>query len=390
MEDQNIDINIRPKGMRIKVWEDLQKRSDDERLVIIEEFLAKKAKRKIAQQARRQDQVQIIDATMQDTDILMDGNACEFPVWSFSKKKCSEKGLKINFEDNSYVEIDAPKGFPGIEFPGYLDVLLANGQKNLFGQNYIEMSVYQILQTLGKDPDSGANNRNFRKEMEKSFAMAVKTDRLIDSETGERTHTTYFRIFDSMQIAKRRNQKSRFYLNNLFCESIKAGYLKHLDYTICLNLDREGQALARFLYQHIVKRLGGNMYYVRNLEAFLNDVGVGYVLDLDTRYKNRYLKKIFYPAIDRVVEEGIFRYELVDAEKNIVFYSPRAKKTLNEYRNQFRLNMKKKNAARAQHEEFARTDPQLYINMVDNIKSGKSKKGSFFEDIYQRCLVTIK
>ncbi|MCP3965826.1 MAG: hypothetical protein GY718_05650 [Lentisphaerae bacterium] len=88
----------------------------------------------------------------ENSTIIMEGNACEFPLWSYSKQKASTKELQIDYPDGTYVTISAPKGLPGPQFPGYLDVLLANGYNHLFGQNFIEISIYEILKTLGKDP----------------------------------------------------------------------------------------------------------------------------------------------------------------------------------------------------------------------------------------------
>jgi len=318
---------------------------------------------------------------------MMEGNACEFPLWSYSKQKSGTKEMRIDYSDGTYVEITTPEGLPGPQFPGYLDVLLANGQEDLFGQNFIEMSIYEILKTLGKDPTHSGNYKVFRRDMAKCSKMTIVTDRIVDPETGGRDFTEYFRIIDRMKIAHRRNQKSRFYFNELFIESVRAGYLKHLDYNFCLELDREGEALARFVYQHVIKRLGHGMYYVRNLDGFLTDIGLGAVTTKVLKYKNEYLKKTFYPALDRIVSAGVFRYELADNDRNIVFYSPKAQKTLDEYRNGYRQAMAKKKAVRADHENMAACDPELYIAQVNLLKRGGGGKDStYFEDIYQACL----
>jgi len=329
--------------------------------------------------------------TPQTPSIFIEGNACEFPMWSYSKQKSAVKELKINYPDGSFMEITAANGLPGPQFAGYLDVLLAHGQEDLFGQNYIEMSVYDILKTLGKDPTHSGNYRKFRADMKKCFNMSIVTDRFVNPKTGTRDFTEYFRIMDRMKIAHHRNKKSRFYFNEVFLESIRAGYLKHLDYDFCLELDQENQSLARFVYQHVSKRLGKNMYYIRNLDGFLTDIGLENVTKKTLKYKNEYLKKTFYPALDRIAETSVFRYELADNKRNIVFYSPNAKKTIDEYRDKYRKDMIKKKADRAMHEKFAACDPSLYVKHVNILKKNSDRKDSmYFDDIYQSCLMRIQ
>src|SRR2546422_507879 len=83
---------------------------------------------------------------------------------------------------------------------------------------------------------------------EGNIALMIKTDRFIDPVTRQRTHVTYFRVLNSMKLAKQRKETSRFYFNEVFLESLRSGYLKRLDFDFCLYLDRETQPLARFLY----------------------------------------------------------------------------------------------------------------------------------------------
>ncbi len=51
----------------------------------------------------------------------VEGHVCDFPIWSYSKKRSVITSLSIAYEDGSYLIIDAPKGMPGPTFPGYLD-----------------------------------------------------------------------------------------------------------------------------------------------------------------------------------------------------------------------------------------------------------------------------
>jgi hypothetical protein len=42
-----------------------------------------------------------------------EGHVCDFPIWSYSKKRSTVTTLRIDY-----------KGLPGISSPGYLDVLV--------------------------------------------------------------------------------------------------------------------------------------------------------------------------------------------------------------------------------------------------------------------------
>jgi hypothetical protein len=50
-----------------------------------------------------------------------EGHVCDFPFWSFSKQLSTLTKLRIDYEDGSFFELDAPKGMPSPSFPGYLD-----------------------------------------------------------------------------------------------------------------------------------------------------------------------------------------------------------------------------------------------------------------------------
>ena len=59
----------------------------------------------------------------EEVTIPMEAHLCEYPIWAYSKQSTAVTSLHIGYEDGSFVEIDAPKGFPSITSPGYLDVL---------------------------------------------------------------------------------------------------------------------------------------------------------------------------------------------------------------------------------------------------------------------------
>src|SRR5262245_46598027 len=168
-----------------------------------------------------------------------------FPLWSYSKKRSKETTLRIDYEDGSFFKLDAPKGMPSPRFPGYLDVILYYGQRDLFVQETTALSVYRIFQALRLDPGNGGNYKQFHRDMERSFFMALITDRFRNPATGERSHVDYFRVMRRMRMARSRQEESIFEFEPLFLQSLRAGYLKRLDFDFCVRLGIESKALAR-------------------------------------------------------------------------------------------------------------------------------------------------
>jgi hypothetical protein len=252
--------------------------------------------------------------------VPVEGHVCEFPFWSFSKKRSSIRGMDIRYDDGSFLTIDAPKGMPGPRFPGYLDCILYHGQHDLFREGEIQtrISVYSILKELGMDPHHSENYARFRLDFERAFAMYLMTDRFRHHETCERSHVIYFRIFWTMYVAKDRRKESVFRFDDLFLASLRSGYLKRLDWEFCLWLDRQQAALARFLYGHIMKRVGEKSLYPRNLIGFLRDCGLGYIADLEPRRRNEKIKETVFPALDLLKGHALRSYEL-DDRGNIFF-----------------------------------------------------------------------
>jgi hypothetical protein len=66
--------------------------------------------------------------------VPQEGHICDFPIWSYSKKRSTLTKLTITYEDGSFFQLEAPKGLPGVSSPGYLDILLYFGQRDLFRQ----------------------------------------------------------------------------------------------------------------------------------------------------------------------------------------------------------------------------------------------------------------
>jgi len=168
---------------------------------------------------------------------------------------------------------------------------------------------------LGLDPTNGMNYQQFRRDMNRVFSLALITDRFRNPETGERSHIDYFRVMRRMKLAKNRSEVSTFYFDDLFAASLRAGYLKRLDWEYCLELGRQSEALVRFLYGHLIKRIGEKSLYMRRLPGFLSDIGLGYLLQGEPKRVTETLKRTVYPALDRVRGIG-YR---VDDFGNLVF-----------------------------------------------------------------------
>jgi hypothetical protein len=156
--------------------------------------------------------------------------------------------------------------------------------------------------------------------MHRAFVMYIMTDRFHDPRTGQRTHVDYFRVLKRMKVAKNRHEVSTFFFDDLFLKSVRSGYLKRLDIDFALRLDTNGEALARFLYGHLLKRIGEKSLYQRRVSGFLNDIGLGNLLHGAPKRLNERLKRTVFPALDLLKGEVIRHYEMDD--KGTLFFLP--------------------------------------------------------------------
>jgi hypothetical protein len=250
--------------------------------------------------------------------VPQEGHVCDFPIWSYSKKRSTITKMVITYEDRSFFTLTAPEGMPSPSFPGYLDCILFYGQRDLFISEHTTLSVYRTLQTLGLDPTNGFNYAKFHRDLHRAFVMYMTTDRFRNPETGERSHVYYFRVLQNMVLAKNRREVSTFYFDPLFLKSLRSGYLKRLDWGFCLHLDKQGEALARFLYGHLLKRIGQKSLYQRSIQGFLSDIGLGYLLQGEPKRLKERLTRTVFPALDLLKGEALRGYE-ADDRGNLFF-----------------------------------------------------------------------
>jgi hypothetical protein len=252
--------------------------------------------------------------------VPQEGHTAEWPLWAYSKKMSTVTRLRIDYEDGTYFLLKAPEGMPSVLSPGYLDVLWHYGQKDLFEGKCVEISAYRLLSLLHQGPVQGKQYQGFIRDMKRHFALYIETDRLIDPGTHQRSHTSYFRVLEGMELARNGKRDSRFYFNDIFLRSFRSGYLRRLDLDFCLHLDRQEEPLARFLYGHVAKRLGDKSVYVRSWNGFLTDVGLGHLAQLPAKRQTERVKRLVFPALDRIKGHACDRYEL-DGRGNIFFFS---------------------------------------------------------------------
>ena len=146
--------------------------------------------------------------------VPVEGHVCDFPLWSYSKKRSRETELRIDYEDGSFLMLDASKGMPSPRFPGYLDAILFYGQRDLFLQDHTTLSVYSIFQTLGMNAGDGRNYAHFHRDMNRVFRIVLVTDRFRNPATGQRSHVDHFRVMRRMKLAKSRREVSLFWFDD--------------------------------------------------------------------------------------------------------------------------------------------------------------------------------
>ena len=102
-------------------------------------------------------------------------------MWAFRKKQRTVTRWRIAYEDGTYVQLTAPAGLPSVRAPGYLDVLWANGQQDLWRGPCVAMAVDRVLSHVHQGPVHGKQSRGFVRDMQRLFALSLETGRLLDS-----------------------------------------------------------------------------------------------------------------------------------------------------------------------------------------------------------------
>ena len=131
-----------------------------------------------------------------------------------------------------------------------------HGQKDFFVKEYTSMSVYQIFRTLQDRPGGWVETTGVLSAGYEAGICDVYGDRpLPNPKTGQRSHVRYFRVLQTMDLAKSRRDVSTFYFDSLFLSSLRSGISNVWTLTsACILTGR--RSLARFLYGHVIKRIG--------------------------------------------------------------------------------------------------------------------------------------
>jgi hypothetical protein len=79
--------------------------------------------------------------------------------------------------------------------------------------------------------------------------------------------------------------------------------------------------VSHFRYGHLVTRIGEKSIYQRNVVGFLNDVGLGYVGQLEPMRRNERRKRTLFPALDLLKGEVLRHYETDD--RGNLFFIPK-------------------------------------------------------------------
>jgi hypothetical protein len=155
--------------------------------------------------------------------------------------------------------------------------------------------------------------------MQRLFALALETDRLLDPVTHARSHRASFRVLDGLEIARQAQEESRFYFNAIVLRSLRSGYFRQVDFDFCLSLDRNEEPLARFLYAYLTQRLGAQRPYRRSLAEFVTDIGFGAWARLPRKRQTERFTRTVVPALALLKGHAYAHYAL-DEEGTLVFY----------------------------------------------------------------------
>ena len=248
-----------------------------------------------------------------------EGQLAEWPLWAFRKKQQTVTRWRIAYEDGTYVQLTAPAGLPSVRAPGYLDVLWAYGQQDLWRGPCVAMAVDRVLSQVHQGPVHGKQARGFVRDMQRLFALSLETDRLLDPVTQARRHTASFRVLDGLEWARHGQEESRFYFNAIVLRSLRSGYFRRVDFDFCLFLDRHEEPLARFLYAYLTQRLEEARPYHRSLAGFVTDIGLGSLARLPLKRQTARVTRTVVPALALLKGHAYAHYEL-DERGTMVFY----------------------------------------------------------------------
>jgi hypothetical protein len=233
-------------------------------------------------------------------------NVSEFPPWYKTLKRqkpLENHRLRRELDNGGYQELVAPLGRPSGIMQTLLDIVLIEFCKNP-AQNPVFSTFYSIIKASKHKPSKpgGWTYRELDVELEKLFALFFKSDRFYDRATGQMRIIKQFHILENTGRAEYngKEDQSWFKLSDEYVHSFRAGYVKTLDTGFCLELDRKGEYLARYLYSYLLKKIGNAPDWEINCDKFFEWIGLGYITERPKKKKNEFINKHINPALERI------------------------------------------------------------------------------------------
>lgn len=260
------------------------------------------------------------DPTLPPSEILPPGrdemNLAEFPIALLSDR--APKGQKaIKFQDQIYdklrneiitrkviIEGSEEYGLPtAVDDEVVLALLQLSKQSNDFASREVQFTRLQLVNTLGW-PNDGRSYRRIALSLQRIASITLHYENSWWDKKRRTWTTRTFHIIDNVEINDSRaageQQKlfpaySRIAWNEVIFDSFQAGFLKSLDYALCVSLKL---STSKRIYRFMDKRF----YHKSDWTFDLKDFAYEHI-GLSRRYEgNAHLVRKLQPAIDELTE----------------------------------------------------------------------------------------
>lgn len=194
------------------------------------------------------------------------------------------------------------------------DVLLAIltlGKEQNFESPKIYFSRYRLLELMGLDTKAGSNYVRVEEAMDRMKGVSVKAKNAWWDNARKGYYTVNFGIIDSYAIfdshRKKSNVQDSFHfsyviLNDLFFESIRAGYVKNFDLNVYRKLEN---TITKRLYRYLDKKKydGKKQFSINLFTLAYNHIGFEKSV---YRYISS-IKRKFDPAHEELIKAGFLK-----------------------------------------------------------------------------------